>query len=340
MFNIRNNAKILPEIRYRSNLLNKRAIYSKKQEGAALIMTLLVVAIATLLAVSLADRNQLDIRRTSIHLHNDQAIYIAKGMEAWAIGVLDDDMAETEIDHPSEAWSIAIEPEAIEGGSVQGKIIDLQGRFNLNNLVKEGKANNDQVKLFQKLLENLKLEPQLADSLIDWLDKDSEIRFPAGAEDAHYLNQVPARRTANTLLTSIRELEFIKGYDEKIVAQLAPYVCTLPGQTKINLNTAPAQILSILVPELPQQSAKSLAESIASKPISKIEDFLEIPSIKVNKNELVSAQLTSSHFMLVSEVNYGEMNRKLYSLIIRNEQGKSRVASRSFLPQEVVLTSL
>ena len=49
---------------------------AERQRGVALITALLVVALATVAAVAMATRQQLDIRRTGNLLHGEQA-YLA-----------------------------------------------------------------------------------------------------------------------------------------------------------------------------------------------------------------------------------------------------------------------
>ena len=59
-----------------------------RQQGVALITALLVVAIAAVAAVSMASRQQLDIRRTGGLLHGEQAWAYVNGAETWARAVL------------------------------------------------------------------------------------------------------------------------------------------------------------------------------------------------------------------------------------------------------------
>jgi len=46
-----------------------------------------------------------------------------------------------------------------ELATVSGEIVDQQGFFNLNNLVKNAEPDQKAVKIFEQLLENLKLSP-------------------------------------------------------------------------------------------------------------------------------------------------------------------------------------
>ena len=54
---------------------------------------------------------------------------------------------------------------------------------------------------------------QLAGAVVDWLDPDTEQRFPSGGEDIAYTDADPPYRTANSMITSTSELMAIAGFD-------------------------------------------------------------------------------------------------------------------------------
>ena len=62
-----------------------------KQRGVALIMAIVLVALATVLAVHIGTRAALDLRRTAGLVALDQGWHVALGAEAWAAEVLHDD---------------------------------------------------------------------------------------------------------------------------------------------------------------------------------------------------------------------------------------------------------
>jgi len=112
---------------------------SINQQGVALITALLVVALATIAAVAMTTRQQLDIHRTANIINGEQAYIYALGGESWIKQILLRDNNKTDSIH--DLWAMPMPPLAIPGGSVQGQVEDLQSRFNLNNLVKEGQAS-------------------------------------------------------------------------------------------------------------------------------------------------------------------------------------------------------
>lgn len=84
-------------------------------------------------ATSLASLQQQTIRRSTLFQHQLQARLYSLGAEDWATAVLRRDDSET--DHLGEDWASLPPALPIQGGTLQGRIIDLQGRFNLNNLL-------------------------------------------------------------------------------------------------------------------------------------------------------------------------------------------------------------
>jgi general secretion pathway protein K len=113
-------------------------IRHREQAGVALITVLLIVFLASTAAVSLASVQQLTIRRSTLLLHREQARLYALGAEQWAVAVLKRDQQSNQdnVDDLSEPWANLPPSLPIEGGKISARIEDLQGRFNLNNLIK------------------------------------------------------------------------------------------------------------------------------------------------------------------------------------------------------------
>lgn len=108
---------------------------TQPQGGVALITVLLVVFIISMAATSLASLQQQTIRRSTLFQHQLQARLYTLGAEDWAAAVLRRDLADNNTDHLGEAWASLPPALPIQGGALQGRIVDLQGRFNLNNLL-------------------------------------------------------------------------------------------------------------------------------------------------------------------------------------------------------------
>ena len=79
----------------------------------------------------------LDQRRSMTLFSLDQGFEVAMGAEAWAADILrQDKQGGSNVDDFTEEWATPIPPIPVEGGEVSGQLEDMQGRFNLNSLVK------------------------------------------------------------------------------------------------------------------------------------------------------------------------------------------------------------
>jgi general secretion pathway protein K len=294
------------------------------QAGVALLTALLVVALATVAAVSMTTRQQLDVRRTGNLLHSEQAWAYVLGAESWARVVLARDARDSKVDNLAEDWAIQVPASLVEGGSVIGRVIDLQGRFNVNSLVVNGEADAPAVERYKRLLQALELDESLADALVDWLDTDINSRFPGGAEDESYQLLQPAYRAANRLMADISELRLVKGYDEKVMGKLlggasgAPLVTALPASTAINVNTATAEVLTTLANGLTVSDGEAMIEARGDDGFETIEDLLRLPVLAGRQVDPQSLAVQSQWFLLVSEANVGQGRVKLASLLQRD----------------------
>jgi general secretion pathway protein K len=234
----------------------------RRMRGVALIIALVVVALATILATRIGAQGALDQRRGATLLAQEQAFEVALGAETWAIEILREDAANSKRDSLDEAWATPVPPIPIEGGSVQGQLEDLQGRFNLNNLVKpDGSKNQLAFDQFLRLLQALQLEPKWASLALDWIDPDTVVDGVDGAEDGVYLGQSPPYRAANHPITSTSELLALPGFGIERYRKLAPFVAALPVGTPLNVCTASGVVLDSLAAGLAAfgQDAKQLA---------------------------------------------------------------------------------
>jgi general secretion pathway protein K len=301
------------------------------QRGVALVTALLVVSLATVAAVAMATRQHIDVRRTGNLVHGEQAYAYALAAESWARVILRRDARESAHDSLDEDWATALPPIAVEGGLVNGRVEDLQGRFNLNNLVGEdGKPSEADRAYFMRLLDLLGLEQSLADNLTDWIDADIDTRFPDGAEDVHYLLSEPPYRTANRPLVSISELRLVKDFDEEALQLLAPHVTALPGRTLINVNTATAVVLQALHSDLEASAVEQLITDRGEEGYQSAAGFLGQTALAGLPLD-TSVDVKSDYFRILTDVVVGQGQARLESLLARGE-GKTRIVYRLRTP--------
>lgn len=303
-----------------------------RQTGVALLTVLLVVFLASVAATGLASVQQLAIRRSTLVLHQQQAQLYALGGEQWAAAILIRDLKENQTDHLNETWATLPPALPVEGGSLAGNIQDLQGRFNINNLLKPDRRTIDDgwLEILRRLLIALELDPGIAEAIADWIDPDMEPRGLYGAEDGEYVGRTPPYLAANRPLVSISELRLIKGMDEESFDRLAPYVCALPNATPINVNTAPAPVLASLFHEPSLIKAEALIEGREPEGYPDVNTFLDMAQLSEGDLPQPSLADNSSYFLIRIEANVGEGRAIVNSILQRDGTGGAHILTHSF----------
>jgi len=297
---------------------------AKRVRGVALITALLITALTGSLAATLAWNNALDVRRTMVLLFHEQGMQVALGAESWIRNILRDDGIDSETDHLGELWASELPGLPVDNDSVQGAVAgtieDLQGRFNVNNLVdSNGEVDQDILEQFQRLLVILDIDPRFAGLTADWIDADQEPSFPDGAEDSIYTGLTPPYRSFNRTLSNVTELAALEGMDQASFNTLLPHVTALPAGTQINVNTATAVVLQSLDANL---GAVQIEDLLSQRQDAGFEDYVQTFSTVVT-NPAIFAQLTesSSFFQLKAVVQIGTVRVTYYSVLSRSPNG-------------------
>jgi len=270
----------------------RRPAGRRRQQGVALIIALILVALATILATKLSFDGWLEQRRTLGVLAAEQALQFAMGAEALAADVLGQTpTSQGQSVTLNQPWAQPTQPLPLtspddpEGepiGTLQGALEDMQGRFNLNNLAAPppplgGAANPGSIAnpvgaagtqfdpqplaQFQRLLILAGLEPKWAGIARDWITATDVPSSPDGAKDSIYTSQNPPYRTGEYPMMSASELMNMPGFGAERYRKIAPYVTALPLQggvpVKINICTAPALVLESLAKNLSGEWSRS-----------------------------------------------------------------------------------
>jgi len=303
----------------------------KQQQGVALITAVLIVALVTAVAVAMASRQQLDIRRTANIFNNDTAYQFALGAEDYARNVLEWDITRggSTTDHLGEDWAQEVTV-PVEGAILTGTILDLQGRINLNSLLDgNGAPNGEMLKRFERLLKLLGMNQEIAQAVLDWIDADPNQRFPGGAEEDYYMLQTPPYRAANRPMVSVSELLLVKGLDHEAYQLLLPHVSALPDITStINVNTASAEVLASLADTMTLADGEAL---IAARPEDGFANIGNFENLLTNHRTYVRTfvDIKSSYFQVNALAEFDQSIAQLHSLVHRNDTGGVHVLMRS-----------
>ncbi|MGK2943062.1 MAG: type II secretion system minor pseudopilin GspK [Immundisolibacter sp.] len=291
------------------------------QRGVALILALLLMTLATVVAVAVASSEEFAIRRSSNVLLRTQAReYLAAG-ELLAVAQLRPLAADTTAPMPMQielSWPLE------QAG--KANIRDAQGCFNLNALsLPEGQTALAEQR-FRRLLDLLDLPTDIADQLLDWLDEDTETRF-AGAEDDQYSRRRPPMRAANAPLGDVSELRLLSAVDARAYAALEPLVCALPATVAINANAAPPLLLMALAGGLRLGQARDIAARTAATPYASLDAFLADPALSGVVLNAAGLTVRSDWFMVRAQVQIDQLVLERDSLL-QLQNGQPRVRRR------------
>lgn len=297
----------------------------KRARGVALITAMLITALTGSLAAGLAWNNALDVRRTMVLLFHEQGMQVALGAESWIRNILRDDSIDSKTDHLGELWASELPGLPIDNDSVQGavtgKIEDLQGRFNVNNLIdRNGDVDQAAFEQFKRLLLILDIDPGFAGLAADWIDVDQNASFPDGAEDSIYTSLTPPYRTYNRSLSNVTELSALAGMDKGSFERLLPHITALPGgDTPLNVNTATAAVLQSLDANMDASIVESL---LSQREESGFDDIKATFGTLVTNSAIVDRLEGSSRFFqLKAVVQIDTVRVTYYSLLLREPDG-------------------
>ena len=250
-------------------------MHRRAERGVALVAAVAALAVLTVLATGLATTSVLDQHLARNALAALQADALARSGVAAAAVVLGE-RSPAEPDTLSARWDSGRQP--LGAGWVEVRVEALFGVLGLDD--------------------------RLLDALADWTDGDDSPR-PAGAERDWYLGQTPPYLPPNAPLGSVGELVGVRGFDAALVERLRPFV-TVAGETAINPNTAPREVLLAVVGDV--TTVERLLTARAAGPIAE-EDlnhlFADRPAIRQRLT------LRGQHYTLRALAGVGEVRRAI-----------------------------
>jgi general secretion pathway protein K len=306
---------------------------TKKQQGVAIITALLIVAIATTISITISTRLQLDIRRTGNLIAQDQAQFYILAAEEWSQRILRQDKEDGNTDSLDENWATELPPLPVDGGTIQGTLTDLHSCININSLIKENALDETSRVRLAQLFKQLKVDANLTQAIADWIDNDLETTNPNGAEDGYYLNLDAPYHTANTALLSISELRLIKGFeDKKIYDKVSPHLCAYisnNGVGAINVNTASAEVLQSLAADMTSDIASDIIKHREEEPFKDVGEFTRFSNLATIIKNVENLSTSSNYFLLKTQAKIGHANMIVYTIIYRDDKGKTEIISRT-----------
>jgi general secretion pathway protein K len=225
-----------------------------------------------------------------------QSAWILSGALDWARLILREDARNGGSDHLGEPWAVPLAearlssflaadkdntddaPEAF----LSGVITDAQARYNLTNLVDQGKPVAAQVAALARLCRTLGLPDDTASRIADGLVQAQSAAQGRLDSDAPLKPQSP------------EQLVWL-GADAQVQRALSPHVVVLPVATPVNLNTAGREVLSAVIKGLDLTGAERLIEARKRQPFTTLQDaqalLTALPPLDVN-----TVNVTTSYF--------------------------------------------
>ncbi|NNJ92079.1 MAG: type II secretion system minor pseudopilin GspK [Gammaproteobacteria bacterium] len=299
----------------------------RKTGGVALVTVLLIVSIATVLVVSMTSKQYFSIRAQGNMQANVQAWQYVISLEQWATVVLNRDARENKTDSINDAWQLGIPETKVGQAFITAQISDLQGRLNVNNLIKNNELSQTDYQVFQRLFSELGVDASILNAIVDWIDADSEPSYPGGAEDDYYMAQKPGMRSANQSVFELEELLDINGMTIDVFNTLIPHISALPGYRVVNVNTATDKVLIALTKGLTQGDADNLIAYREGQVIDNIKEWHKLPQFASREVDASLVGTDSDFFGLDNFVKTDKYILTVFTALYR-ENGVTRVQYR------------
>ncbi len=223
----------------------------KDQRGSALIITLLIVSLLVGLVVNFIYETYIDSASLSNWSNAQKASLIAKSGQTLSANYL-----KMINNYPPTTTRETVLPVFIDfgpGSNLFIKVEDESSKFNINSIrFPKGTIDTGPFELLQKMFEYLKINPDVAQAIADWLDKDINPNLP---------------NSKNSFLWNLDELKLIDGIDDETFNKISPYL-KVHGDNKININTAELPVIISLDTEMTEALANTIIEHRKNSPFT------------------------------------------------------------------------
>lgn len=296
------------------------------QRGVAVVTALLLTTLAVTIVASLFWQQQVQVRSIENQRMQLQKDWVMRGALDWASMILRASAKQSRVDDLTQAWAAPLAEtrldQYVEDGQanddagnavLSGNIIDAQSRFNLNNLSANGVVNPDELEFFKRLLTNLRLPTNLATVVAQAIAAEQPVVPAAG--------QPTPTTSGNDVLPLLQadDLLSLPGFKPDVVRQLKDFVVLLPEVTKINVNTASAEVLAARFAELSLSEANTL---VARR---KTAAFPDVPNLATQMTlwfakqfkETNNVDVSSKYFLVYGKIHMGRASLNTISLIQR-----------------------
>ena len=319
-----------------------------RQRGAAIVTALLIVALATTIVSALFARQSATVRTIENRLAITQARWIERAAIDWARVILRQDARSSSTDHLGEPWAVPVADTRVNasvgaGGALDsgatpatlsGQILDMQGRFNLANVVPGGRVDPVEAAALATLLTLVGQPSSLAEPLIARLvaatpvvkemagggagtGAGTGVGAGVGAGVGTGVGSVnPSRPTAFPIRRAA-DLLTVPGFDAVAVAALEPLIVMLPRAAPLNINTASAEVIAARTGGMELSQARAFVAARERIPFRDLTDANQAyePQAQIFKAERWG--VTSAWFLVRGAVRYDRIESRSDTLLER-----------------------
>ncbi len=269
-----------------------RLARDKKDRGAVLLTTLLIMSLMSAVAVNITQEVRVAIIRSGNMKAHAQAEWNLKAAEDFAQGYITENFLPLSRIEKNLALRRPLQAGLeIDGGFLNLTIMDGTQCLPLSNLVTQGETeaedqnqDRDKSSAFSEALNNLLQylgmtnyeSESLTAAITDWQDADTQIS-DSGAEDYTYLALDPAYRTPNLPVYSVEELRAVRGMNEDIFKTLHPFICAGDANRSgaVNINTLQPEHIPLLSALLGADQENLAVQLLQSRPVDGYTDIEE-----------------------------------------------------------------
>ena len=286
----------------------------RAQRGIALITAILIAALVASLAFALSARERQWLNLVSNRTDLAAAQSFALSAIDLARLTLRDDMRNNQVDHLLEPWTVPVPPINVEEGKVGGRLIELQGRFNLYNLQSGGKVSSTGLAALQRLLATRNLPLQWAEPLAQAMATQANLWQKTLAENKS-ANQAISKVLP---VVNLAELADLTGLDSEKLDALDHWVTVLPEATSINVNFASPEVLMAVTPGLSLKDAERLVSRRATEHFKSAQDFVyALPERLRTSTPSSPYTVESQYFLSETDAWSGRAHLRLQALLYR-----------------------
>ncbi len=293
----------------------------QRERGFALVITLVITALLVALTVQFIDDVFVETSSAHNYIDGQQASLMANSGVEGAIQLIRLSLTGRTYTTLVDPWAKPLQIED-EKGSLRVTIEDESARINLNRIARDlGKAEDSfYFQAAARLFKRSGVTIDLLDALADWQDLNDD-PLPGGAETAHYMKLKQPYKAKNGKLGTVEELSLIRGFDMSSLSRIKPFVRVYPeaelaDSNKININTAPREVLAALADDMSDDLAKQITDYRITNPFKATGQLSNVPGLESIASRLqLYTSVTSSLYRITSEARVGETVRTVEAVV-------------------------